>query len=237
MRDFGIRGVQAGNYVTDDDRAHHTRQAFVALHGLADVLQIPRETISYNGRLGLAFGARGGGKAAAHYEPSLKVINITRNRGGGSLAHEWGHFLDHMLGEQTKSRGMRLGSLLTEIIPESIEGDNNNAIKNASVGVLSAMAGTKFSADAEELGAYWKRPCEMFARAFESYVAEKLKEKQQRNTYLVRTQRQDHPYGMTDKGEAVYAYPQGKERTAINAAFGVFFDALRGSETLKKAFK
>lgn len=49
-------------------------------------------------RLGIAFGARGRGRALAHYESALHVINLTKLKGAGSLAHEWGHALDAYLG-------------------------------------------------------------------------------------------------------------------------------------------
>jgi hypothetical protein len=69
---------------------------------LADVLGIKPEDISLGGQLGLAIGARGTGNALAHYEPELKVINLTRAGGVGSLAHEWGHALDHSLTDFSK---------------------------------------------------------------------------------------------------------------------------------------
>lgn len=49
-------------------------------------------------RLAIAFGARGKGAALAHYEPARVVINLTKMRGAGSLAHEWGHAFDDNLG-------------------------------------------------------------------------------------------------------------------------------------------
>ena len=46
----------------------------------------------------MAFGSRGRGKALGHYEPSRKVINLTKEKGSlGALAHEWLHALDHYL--------------------------------------------------------------------------------------------------------------------------------------------
>ncbi len=45
----------------------------------------------------MAFGSRGSGQAKATYYPATKVINITKVNGKGSVAHEWGHFLDHMI--------------------------------------------------------------------------------------------------------------------------------------------
>lgn len=64
---------------------------------LAAILNIPRHAISFYGLVGLAFGARGTGKASAHYEPYLNVINLTKINGGGALCHEWAHALDYNL--------------------------------------------------------------------------------------------------------------------------------------------
>jgi hypothetical protein len=97
-----LRGVQWGNYVTDEERMHHAAKSVEALVDLADVLGIKPEDISLGGQLGLAIGARGTGNALAHYEPELKVINLTRAGGVGSLAHEWGHALDHSLTDFSK---------------------------------------------------------------------------------------------------------------------------------------
>lgn len=97
---FGFRGVEFGNWVKqgkdDRERQWMLNQAYDALHDLADVLDIPTQAISLNGSLGLGFGSRGrGGRAAAHFEPDLVVINLTKTQGAGSLAHEWFHALDN----------------------------------------------------------------------------------------------------------------------------------------------
>lgn len=71
---------------------------YEALKDLAAVLKISEKDISYQGTLSIAFGSRGRGNAAAHYEPLRKVINLTKMHGAGSLAHEWWHGLDDYLG-------------------------------------------------------------------------------------------------------------------------------------------
>jgi hypothetical protein len=103
---FGIRGVQWGNSVTDDERKHHAARAVEALTDLADTLGIHPKDIAIDGKLGLAIGARGQGGAVAHYEPSSNVINLTRVNGVGSLAHEWGHAFDHYLNGFNASKFM-----------------------------------------------------------------------------------------------------------------------------------
>jgi hypothetical protein len=88
---FGLKGMQFGHYCTEQYAKEHIGHVSEALHDLARILGIPPEYIGLGGRLGLAIGARGSGNALAHYEPSTKVINLTRDNGVGALCHEWGH--------------------------------------------------------------------------------------------------------------------------------------------------
>lgn len=104
VESMGIRGVQWGNSVTDDERKHHAAKAVEALMDLADVTGLHPKDIALDGKLGLAIGARGKGNASAHYEPTTQVINLTRASGVGALAHEWGHAFDHMLNDYGASR-------------------------------------------------------------------------------------------------------------------------------------
>lgn len=96
--EFGFRGVNFGNWMNAADRQAHVNQAFDAFHDLADLLEVPPKAMSLGGMLGIAFGAQGNGKAAAHFVPGMNEINITKTTGAGSLAHEWGHALDHNYG-------------------------------------------------------------------------------------------------------------------------------------------
>lgn len=95
---FGLANVQWGKSVTDEEREHHAKESAAALSDLASVLGLPEERVSMNGKLALAIGARGKGAAMAHYEPGLRIINLTRKNGVGTLAHEWGHWLDYVGG-------------------------------------------------------------------------------------------------------------------------------------------
>lgn len=96
---FGFRGVQFGNWVKQGkgakDRQGLLNEAYDALLDLADILGIPSRAISLNGTMGLSLGARGSGRAAAHFERDNLVINLTKTKGAGSLAHEWFHSLDN----------------------------------------------------------------------------------------------------------------------------------------------
>ncbi|MEZ5386482.1 MAG: LPD1 domain-containing protein [Prosthecobacter sp.] len=107
---FGFRGVEFGNWVSQGSNAKERQgmmnEAYDALHDLASILKVPTKALSLNGQLGLGFGSRGHGHFAAHYEPGTIVINLTKTRGAGSLAHEFFHALDHYF---QRFRGTKLG--------------------------------------------------------------------------------------------------------------------------------
>lgn len=102
---FGFRGGQFGNWVPQGERQEILNMAYDALMDLATALNVHPRALSLGGELAIAFGARGrGGKeaAAAHYEPDMLVLNLTRLRGAGNVAHEWLHALDHYFGLRNK---------------------------------------------------------------------------------------------------------------------------------------
>jgi len=102
---FGFRGGEFGNWMNQNDRQASLNMGFEALKDLAAALQISDKDIAYGGVLAIAFGARGSGNAAAHYEPLRKVINLTKMHGAGSLAHEWWHGFDDYLGTKMGANG------------------------------------------------------------------------------------------------------------------------------------
>ena len=103
---FGFRGGEFGNWMNQNDRQASLNMGFEALKDLAAALQISDQDIAFGGTLAIAFGARGSGNAAAHYEPLRKVINLTKMHGAGSLAHEWWHGFDDYLGAKMGAKGM-----------------------------------------------------------------------------------------------------------------------------------
>lgn len=99
ISELGFRGVEFGNWVGQGkgakERQGMLNQAYDALMDLAEVVGVPPRAISLDGTLGLGFGSRGAGWASAHFESDTLVINLTKTRGAGSLAHEWFHALDN----------------------------------------------------------------------------------------------------------------------------------------------
>jgi hypothetical protein len=93
---------------------------------------------------------------------------------------------------------------------------------------------------AEELGEYWKRPVEIFARAFEAYVSDRLDESGMKNSYLSSGNREadvsKFASGWEEKTGYTYSvYPRGDDRKRIKAAFDRFFEVMKKESILQKA--
>ncbi|MEI7815585.1 MAG: PLxRFG domain-containing protein [Desulfuromonadales bacterium] len=348
---IGFKGVNFGNWVPNDERQMHLNHAYDSFLDLAAVLNVPPRALSLNGMLGLAIGAQGSGKYAAHFVPGVNEINITRTAGAGSVAHEWAHSLDHYFATKAGfaassspwmtvlKRNGENGDVRPEIVkafgdivqamtkrqatPEELanrqksleestrknleswlkyfekefsgleqaaaefavladkirkgdyqrgEGAYVTIIKgtgrNLGTAVLSIsadvrdlakkwkiriptdnikaldhnisfmkhleekkdsdhtpqMAITTYQSAANKLDGdkktrYWSTPLEMFARAFDAYVVDKLAAQEQSNTYLAHLNRSPE------------TVPMGEERKTINAAFDVLVNSLETKQT------
>lgn len=116
---FGFRGGEFGEYESQTDRQANLDMSAVAFHTLAKTLGMTDKDVSLGNQLGIAFGARGrGGFAAAHYEPMLNVINLTKLSGAGSLGHEWFHALDSYIG---RAIGLPVDRLASEEHPATLK--------------------------------------------------------------------------------------------------------------------
>lgn len=310
---FGLRGVEFGNWMEDAASQVHVNRCAEAFVDLAETLGLRRQDVSLNGRLALAFGARGSGAAAAHYEPGKTVINLTKLGGAGTLAHEWAHALDdilhrvepealsqhvtdmsynalqraqspvlqavggvmaaiyegqatvpHKVGTSVHSRWpavddfIRLarseheaalndaaldapasspGQLALEKVLAAYPRTSLKKIKKIAdyIGTrtgeptLQIPTGTSaFFADAANRGGYWKRPHELFARAFETYIVDAMAEQGRGNNYLAYDVNYSRPGT---------PYPQGEERAALKSAFDGLFAAIRATGTMAKALQ
>ncbi|EHA9068603.1 LPD38 domain-containing protein [Escherichia coli] len=244
---FGFRGVQFGNYVEGPRRQADLNRAYDSLHDLADVLNVPTKALSLNGRLGLAFGARGKGKAAAHYEPGEVAINLTKGNGPGALAHEWFHSLDNYFGRYDVSNDGKItsgGDFMTEaqrvrrIFKDGRYVDAEYPVRqevyDAFKGVIQAIKNSDMprrSALLDEVRSkpYWSTDVEMAARAFERYVQDKARMAGVENDYLVNIRKA--PEHNTDN---TYAYPTNAELDGgIREAFDHLCGTLKTRETDK----
>ncbi|EON8234042.1 LPD5 domain-containing protein, partial [Escherichia coli] len=244
---FGFRGVQFGNYVEGPRRQADLNRAYDSLHDLAEVLNVPTKALSLNGRLGLAFGARGKGKAAAHYESGEVAINLTKGNGPGALAHEWFHSLDNYFGRYDVSNDGKItsgGDFMTEaqrvrrIFKDGRYVDAEYPVRqevyDAFKGVIQAIKNSDMPRrsallDKVRSKPYWSTDVEMAARAFERYVQDKARMAGVENDYLVNIRKA--PEHNTDN---TYAYPTNAELDGgIREAFDHLFRTLKTRETDK----
>ena len=126
MKTFNFKGGEFGNWLSDNDRQQSLNYGYDALLDLSKALSISPTDISLGGKLSIAFGSRGSGNALAHYEPDREVINLTKMKGAGSLAHEWGHALDDIMGKHLGFSGFltenyRYSDPSSEVIKDIIE--------------------------------------------------------------------------------------------------------------------
>ncbi|HDL7321572.1 TPA: hypothetical protein PXN16_004057 [Yersinia enterocolitica] len=244
---FGFRGVQFGNYVEGARRQTELNDAYDSLVDMAELLNVPPKSLSLNGELGLAFGARGKGGAKAHYEPRQVVINLTKGNGAGSLAHEWFHALDNYFGTYDvhgESSGKRSSEFITdrrrpryefssgkkqEII-HPVRQEVHDAFKSAVDKVThSGMMERAALLDGGRSKAYWTTKLEMSARAFERYLLDKAQSKGITNDYLVNLRKADE-----HANPKTYAYPTEAELNGgVRQAFDHLFQTLKTKPTDK----
>lgn len=234
---FGFRGVEFGNWVNNNERQQSINEAFDALMDLAGITGVSASALSLSGQLGFAFGARGSGRANAHYEPDKVVINLTKTRGAGSLGHEWWHALDNYF---SRMRGRKLEHITD--FPRSRY--NNSGELDKSVreeiftgykGVVDAINKSGLPKRSQVLDSarskqYWSTIVEMSARSFEGFIIDKLHETNQVNDYLANFKEMGDWVRDTNgniDAEKNYPYPIDTERAAINEAYQQFFNVLQ----------
>ena len=213
---FGFYGGEFGNWERQTERQMNLNFAYDAFNDLAYALDIDAKDVSLGGNLSLAFGARGSGSALAHYENIANVINLTRMKGAGSLAHEFGHALDSYIARFIGARK----AFATETFCD-ITDDVLNVIKYKSDENGWSIT-TDFYKEAKKMDGeytgYWASKAELFARAFACYVKDKLAAKGIQNDYLC--------------GHCESAGTSGEERIKINEAFDEMFAKLKERKML-----
>lgn len=271
MEAFGLRGGQFGNWVkqgaNSKERQGMLNDAYDAFMDLAGVLNIPPEAIGLGGKLGMSFGARGKGAAMAHYEPSQVVINLTKTKGAGTLAHEWFHALDHhftsfrdsparnkeredtyitykpepsMMYTPQKGRGYLISKPALEKRRAKSDDPMYNAenwapdpnhpagvrpkVEEAFADLVNTLNDSpmKERANTIDKGAtdgYWSRIIELAARAFESYVINKLDKQGARSDFLANVTPEDAFPRNMDR----YPYLLESEMAPVAEAFDNLF--------------
>lgn len=232
---FNFKGGEFGNWLNENDRQQSLNFGYDALLDLSKALSILPTDISLGNRLSIAFGSRGSGNALAHYEPDREVINLTKMKGAGSLAHEWAHALDDIVGKKLGYGGFatdryryrdEISNLMNDLIGamryKEVCGENSDFYKNS----LEFDKGYRKTDHG-----YWSSVIEMFARAFACYVHDKL---ENRSDYLCGHAETSIGVVTNEKGETelIKAYPEGEERKNINEKIDKIIEFLKSKEIL-----
>ncbi|GAB1348352.1 hypothetical protein MASR1M107_05640 [Ignavibacteriales bacterium] len=212
--ELGYNAVVFGNYMDNQSAREHVKFFIGAMKDLEDVLGIDLKKINQKGHVNIAFGAFGGGNSNTNYKPLKTLINITKSRGDGSVAHEWGNFLNHFLaGARTDVTSVKEAFATESIAKEP-------AIRKPLKAIISEItdpANTWYKNSSALKSGLFKKPHEMFARAFESFVQDELQSRAMYNNYLVRDNK-------TDADNSIY--PQGEERERSNRLFKDLFSTI-----------
>jgi hypothetical protein len=228
---FKFKGVEFGNWVSQGgggrQRQWMLNRAFDGLIDLARLLNIEPAALSLGGSLSLAFGARGNSGASAHFESGYFVINLTKNNGAGSLAHEWFHALDNYL---SKQNGNRLGFATDKPENYGVE------LSPALIGLVSALNDSPMKARAELIDKgkskkYWATIVEMAARSFECFVIDGLQQIGVKNDYLANVT----TFTEFAKNGGRYPYQTPEELPPVSAAFSELFAVLKQSNPVFSA--
>lgn len=176
---FNLKGFEFGNWLSNQDRVDYAVACEGALRDLAKI--IGSKNIGMGGLVGIAFGARGRGGAEAHYEPDTNMINLTKMKGAGTLAHEYGHAIDYIIGgyvDQNKNFLALTGGRSTarKYNPKNV-GGKLRTMANEIVDYINTTESYRKirNKKADQLDGYWFRRTEIFARWFEQYCSIKQK--------------------------------------------------------------
>lgn len=185
LKDYKLRGFEFGNWLSNSERYDNVLACESALNDLKRILGT--NNIGLDNMVGIAFGARGMNKALAHYESTMNMINLTKQRGAGSLAHEYGHAIDWNFGryvDQNKHYNWLSGG---HSISKKLDDNTGGQFRYYVNLIVDAIKGTISYAKIEQAGEYWQRRNEVFARGFEQYICYRLRKLGTNNQYLTKS--------------------------------------------------
>lgn len=173
---YGLRAFEFGNWLSQQDRLNYLSGLGLALFDLHKAIGFAPKKISIKDKLAVAFGARGRGKALAHFEVGTFTINLTRysrptnaskrpdnfrrvelilkDGGVGSFAHEYGHALDYFGGLYVDKGDTHS---LTDDDSTRTGIDKTQIKKSTLRGLMEKLLAKIIWRDADHLSAYYQR--------------------------------------------------------------------------------
>lgn len=229
QRRFSIKDLSFGNWVSIEDRHNYLNSLILCCYDLNKVIAM-NQNIGF-GRLSVAFGARGKGRALAHYEPHFEVINITRYRqdtefsklsrfigsgGMGAFAHEYGHFLDYYAGQfldKSTSYFAVTGGRITSKNRTNAGGEIRETVDDILESIIWKTPNKKISPyylrltdiveENEGMGEYFLRRNEIFARWFEAWISYELRKQGINNRLLAQPKYDKRIYPINSELETI----------------------------------
>lgn len=181
---YHLRGFAFGNYVTQEER-------FFFLYKIQKQLEILAKIKGDNnlglGALTIAVGSEGKGGSLAHFNAAKLLINLNRGRksrykdvfqGESSLIHEYGHFIDFIIGRSKPELKLNMASASKsktkykdiEAIRKPVE-----ILLNNKGYIQDLKESSNFK--------YLITPWEIWARLFEKTVFDLTKEQKEFSSY------------------------------------------------------
>ncbi len=228
---FPFRGVEFGNWLTQADRVIRLNETFDALHDLCSLCGLSADAATLKSWLAMAFGSRGIPGAAAHFEHDHRVINLTKEHGAGSLAHEWFHALDAFTAARFDGS---LGQFAVKDWGRLPEGE----LREASRALYSALVKSPFARRSEDLDYlkgkdYYGTIQELAARAFECYVIELAKIQGWQLDFLANVITREEWLSIVGNADR-YPYPTPEEVAELAPAFARFLSIAADAQELSR---
>ena len=178
---FGLKSFTV-LYLLDDFERRNTFPTFVkSMNDLAEALDIEPRKLGFNETLTINIGSSAKGPAGPFYNSKHRLLNLSETSGPFCLAHEWFHAFDAYVGG--RDHGWTKG-VFAELVAK----------------IQSLPLFERTTAVDENMGLfYFRKPEELTARAFESYVNKALTDKGKSNEYLVCTGGQELVYCTDDE--------------------------------------
>lgn len=265
---FGFKGVGFGEegWINQEERNRVVPAAFNAFKDMAATIEAPDKGMSLGGELAVQFanlGHKSKGAAAAYF-PDVQTMNFTRDNGDGCFAHERGHALHSLADNDARDEinsiirtfrhiydfdaGVRLvddllakDSTFLKRMVSSKKQQRIDAIKEEVTRRFKTVVEkeTDYYSTAKQMnGDYTAKNEEMWARAYEAYIYDTLKGK---NNYLVSDFVASGRVGGKAGVGTLLVYPSGLERESFNETIKYFLNGLswdeKGLPSLKEDYE
>lgn len=185
LKTFQFKGFEFGNWLSQSER-YDVFRAFQFC--LADMYAwLGTYNLGIKNSIGIAFGARGSGRALAHFESRTNMVNMTKTKGAGSLLHEYAHAIDYTIGFYLDqcARYAYLSGGHSLVQTDANVGGQFRAMLNKILIYARDTESYKKMAKSVNKIEYWGNSTEMFARLTEAYYAYYYNSKN--NYYLANT--------------------------------------------------